>query len=189
MSLNGYKFAQQGTLWVIAANGTPGSDISVTLSVNGTTEIYAPYTIRSGVIAPQMTDVYSFGYIFPCDAEGNDQSTVPGTSIPFTQFTINSNSLTAVMSFGSGGVTGNVAGFGIKLCVWSTSSLDSSSVIPMQLIFGALNSYDARFLFQTKGTEFTNAPNLISGFNSVPWGTGQGTATGLTNPAPPNSNL
>jgi hypothetical protein len=189
MSLDTYRYAQQGTLWIISQSGTPEADVVVTLAVNGTTEVNSPFNIRSAVIASQDDDVYSFAYIFPCNNQGEDQSSIAGTSIPFTQFTMDYQSIQATMSFSNGAASGNVAGFGVRYCVWSTkTSLDQNSTIPMLLTFGALNSYYARFAFQTaaKGMTFDNAFNMTAGHNLVPWGTGQDTLTGLPPATPPS---
>ena len=175
---------------MLAAQGgsitSASSDVQVTIGLPSGTELFAPYDIRGGVIAPYGTgfgqDTMSYFKIFPCDENGTDlsASTNPQNSMPLLDLQIQSNSLTAYAAFGTGGNQGGLAGFGISLVIWTTKTFSQSDdSIQMSLNLGvAGNAYIGRFKFVTDSTAWNKLPTMGSS-NNITWTQTALTITGL----------
>ena len=175
-----FNYAQQGTVWVIStsSSGTP-ADVNLTLSLSvPATDFFAPYVIRNDAIADFEDFPKSRLIVNACDSSGNS---LPSSPIPLTNFELHSHELDVSVAF-SNGAAANVAGFMVKLCVWTAQSgFNKFSNIEMKSSYGVSGAYKVSFAFDDVGTALSNATAILTSDTPVPWGTTfSDTVTGMS---------
>jgi hypothetical protein len=173
-----FNYAQQGTFWVMAGSGTATANVNASLLLMNATDFFAPYLIRDDAIASTGDYPTSFMSISACDKDGN---VVKNAAIPLSKFNLQDHKLDVAVDFSSNSNSG-VAGFMVKLCVWtSQTGFNKQSDIHMQVSFGVDGSYNAAFIFYNQGSTYSSATQLGSDDSPVPWGPGFAyTATGMS---------
>lgn len=178
-----YNFAQQGTIFVIAADPSnpPTTDVNLTLNLADSTEIWAPYVIRQNAIVTNQRggDSTSFLEVFPCDSHG--YAATGGAVLPITDLQLNLATLSVNVAFSTApNSQSNIAGFGVKICVWSTQAMTDESNVNMTATYGSDNTYVAKFVFDNAGSSYAQATGVLSTVSPVPWGNNApNTATGM----------